>query len=456
MDYLLDYYFCCFKIYGRDFSVDKLKRDVLDNSRRSCIVRSFVSDQDRTVKVETDQSPCVPDNEKKKSPFLTRGEIFREEFLKRVVPWEEITESLDTFPYYINEHDCSRLLECMASHLKHDKLTRDHGGRLTTSSWRILLKSLPGTGLCRDKLVRALARELQVPLMVLDSSNLPPYNLSRDYSESDDEDTESDSEFEDESNSCCHHEDDSTDVSDDDEDEDDSRNSIETCKKCGSGESEQPKCLLKKGDRVKYDGPNFPIEGSNRILSTGQRGEVHEVNGDKVSVIFYTIGLTKNEEAEKDEESSKTAVQVWLDVNTQVLKSEQPLIVYFPDYFMWLPRTYVWETREKFISKVKDMFGQLNGRVVLICGEDKWDGIRRESKQLNASLKRLIGELKATRRSIGYDAYKLFNNIVYMGKPEEQDLLDTFFEQIEKDWRTVISTKNLSEMHKVHIVLFCS
>ncbi|KAL7115264.1 hypothetical protein ACP275_04G173600 [Erythranthe tilingii] len=449
-------------------SVKLNKRDVLDNSRRSCVVRSFVSDQDRTVKVETEKC-CVPDNEKKKSPFLTRGEIFREEFLKRVVPWEEITESLDTFPYYINEHNCSRLLECMASHLKHDKLTRDHGGRLTTSSWRILLKSLPGTGLCRDKLVRALARELQVPLMVLDSSNLPPYNLSRDYSEPDDEDTDSDSEFEDESNSCCDHEEDSADVSDDDEEEDDSQNSIETCKKCGSGESEQPKCLLKKGDRVKYDGPNFPIEGSNRILSTGQRGEVHEVNGDKVSVIFYTIGLTKNEEAEKDEESSKTAVQVWLDVEhvkhdcdaqvhdcyvamevlCEVLKFEQPLIVYFPDYFMWLPRTYIWETREEFISKVKDMFGQLNGRVVLICGEDKWDGIRRESKELNASLKRLIGELKATRRSSGYDAYKLFNNIVHMGKPEEQDLLDTFFEQIEKDWRTVISRKNLSEMHKV-------
>ncbi|KAL7153472.1 hypothetical protein ABFS83_04G170800 [Erythranthe nasuta] len=358
----------------------KLNKRVLDNNRRSCIVRSFVSDQ----------SPCVTDNEKKKSPVLTRGEIFREEFLKRVIPWEEITESLDTFPYYINEHDCSRLLECMASHLKHDKLTRNHGGRLTTSSWRILLKSLPGTGLCRDKLVRALARELQVPLMVLDSSNLPPYNLSRDYSESDDEDTESDSEFEDESNSCCHHEEDSTDVSDE-EDEDDSRNSIETCKKCGSGESEQPKCLLKKGDRVKYNGPNFPIEGSNRILSTGQRGEVHEVNDDKVYVILYTIGLTKNEEAEKDEESSKTALQVWLDaehvkhdcdaqvhdcyvameVLCEVLKSEQPLIVYFPDYFMWLPRTYIWETREQFISKVKEMFGQLNGRVVLICGEDR-------------------------------------------------------------------------------------
>ncbi|XP_012829179.1 PREDICTED: uncharacterized protein LOC105950378 [Erythranthe guttata] len=414
-------------------SVKLNKRDVLDNSRRSCIVRSFVSDQDRTVKVETDQSPCVPDNEKKKSPFLTRGEIFREEFLKRVVPWEEITESLDTFPYYINEHDCSRLLECMASHLKHDKLTRDHGGRLTTSSWRILLKSLPGTGLCRDKLVRALARELQVPLMVLDSSNLPPYNLSRDYSESDDEDTESDSEFEDESNSCCHHEDDSTDVSDDDEDEDDSRNSIETCKKCGSGESEQPKCLLKKGDRVKYDGPNFPIEGSNRLPSVlisqllqylslcfiylvffftnNYAYTLHEVNGDKVSVIFYTIGLTKNEEAEKDEESSKTAVQVWLDVE---------------------------HVKHDCDAQVHDCYVAME----VLCE--------------NASLKRLIGELKATRRSIGYDAYKLFNNIVYMGKPEEQDLLDTFFEQIEKDWRTVISTKNLSEMHKVHIVLFCS
>lgn len=37
----------------------------------------------------------------KESPFLTRRERFRNEFLRRVVPWEKITVSWDNFPYYI-------------------------------------------------------------------------------------------------------------------------------------------------------------------------------------------------------------------------------------------------------------------------------------------------------------------------------------------------------------------
>lgn len=37
---------------------------------------------------------------KKESPFLTRREKFKNEFLRRVIPWEKITVSWDTFPYF--------------------------------------------------------------------------------------------------------------------------------------------------------------------------------------------------------------------------------------------------------------------------------------------------------------------------------------------------------------------
>lgn len=41
------------------------------------------------------------DNKKKDSPFLTRRERFKNEFLRRITPWEKITVSWDNFPYYV-------------------------------------------------------------------------------------------------------------------------------------------------------------------------------------------------------------------------------------------------------------------------------------------------------------------------------------------------------------------
>lgn len=41
------------------------------------------------------------DSKKKESPFLTKRERFKKEFMRRVVPWEKIKVSWDKFPYYI-------------------------------------------------------------------------------------------------------------------------------------------------------------------------------------------------------------------------------------------------------------------------------------------------------------------------------------------------------------------
>lgn len=41
------------------------------------------------------------ESKKKESPFLTKRERFKNEFLRRLVPSEKITVSWDTFPYYI-------------------------------------------------------------------------------------------------------------------------------------------------------------------------------------------------------------------------------------------------------------------------------------------------------------------------------------------------------------------
>ncbi|KAK4394692.1 Spastin [Sesamum angolense] len=235
------------------------------------------------------------ENKKKESPFLSRRERFRNEFLRRVVPWEKITVSWDSFPYYLHDHTKKLLVECAASHLKHKKFTTDYGGRLTSSSGRILLQSMPGTELYRERLVRALARDLQVPLMVLDGNILAPYDFNEDESESDEENAEtSESEAEDE-NDASNEEDYTsggearTDGSDDEVDIHASAEAlrklipynIEEFEKSVSGESETSSTSstsesaepsdkanrpLKKGDRVKYIGPSICIEANNRIV----------------------------------------------------------------------------------------------------------------------------------------------------------------------------------------------
>ena len=46
-----------------------------------------------------------------------------------------------------SDHTKNLLVECAASHLKHNKFTASYGARLTSSSGRILLQSVPGLSL---------------------------------------------------------------------------------------------------------------------------------------------------------------------------------------------------------------------------------------------------------------------------------------------------------------------
>ncbi|KAJ0799155.1 hypothetical protein HanLR1_Chr00c2185g0836611 [Helianthus annuus] len=123
------------------------------------------------------------ESKRKESPLLSKRQRFKNEFTRRIIPWEKQTVSWDTFPYYIHEHSKNLLVECAASHLKNKTFTTTYGSRLDSSSGRILLQSVPGTELYRERLIRALARDLQVPLLILDSSVLAPYDFGEDNSE---------------------------------------------------------------------------------------------------------------------------------------------------------------------------------------------------------------------------------------------------------------------------------
>ncbi|XAR53219.1 Adenosinetriphosphatase [Bertholletia excelsa] len=371
------------------------------------------------------------ESKKRESPFLSKREKFKNEFLRRVVPWEKINVTWETFPYYIHEHTKKLLVECAASHLKNKKWTTKYGANLISSSGRILLQSVPGTELYRERLVKALAHDLQVPLLVLDSSVLAPYDFGEDCpseSESDDDNVESgeectsDSEIEDENDASNEDEwtgsgdakSDCTDV-----DEVDVQISAEALKKlvpcsieefekrvCGESESSSEPSKsesggpsdnsarpLRKGDRVKYIGPSVNNGADSRSLSSGQRGEVYEVSGESVAVILDNTEK-RVEGQDKDENPTEEATKsplCWIHVKylehdhdiqaedsyiavdalCEILHSVQPIVVYFPDASVWLSRAVSKSNRKEFVKKVQAMLDQLSGPVILICGMNK-------------------------------------------------------------------------------------
>ncbi|MBA0834458.1 hypothetical protein Goarm_006811, partial [Gossypium armourianum] len=508
---------------GANFDKGKTRRGKFGNDVKPCDVHAQLGEQDQKEWLNNEKLSI--ESKKKESPFLTRREKFKNEFLRRVLPWQKIHVSWETFPYYIHENTKNILVECVASNLKHKELSASYGARLPSSSGRILLQSVPGTELYRERVVRALARELQVPLLVLDSSDFGDDCSSE--SESDEDNLESvvdgtsESDIEDE-NDASNEEDwtssneTRTDCSDEDEVQATAEAALkklvpynlEEFEKRVSGESEsssesskteadesanKSKQLLKKGDRVKYIGPNVQSEASKRIilgkiptsdgptnvytsirgrsLCSGQRGEVYEVNGDRVAVILdiSTDDRAKEEKDEKSTEESASPPVYWLNVKDvehdhdtqaedcyiamealcEVLNSKQPLIVYFQDSSQWLSRAVPKSKHKEFVSKVHEMFDKVSGPVVLICGQNRVETGSKEKEKFPLPLKRLTEGLKATKRSTDDEIYKLFTNVLCIHPPKEEDLLRIFNKQLDEDRRIVISRSNLNELHKV-------
>ncbi|XP_012572706.1 uncharacterized protein [Cicer arietinum] len=466
------------------------------------------------------------ESKKKESPFLTRRDKFKNEFLRRIVPWEKINISWDTFPYHINEHSKNLLMECAASHLRHNKFTKSYGTHLASSSGRILLQSIPGTELYRERLVRALAQDLQVPLLVLDSSILAPYDIDDDQSsdyESDDDNAESgeegDLESENDDDNDASNEEEWTSSAEAKSDASDNEDALATAeaalkkvkaavkklvpynveefeKMVTGGEessassnsndaksSDKSGCELRKGDRVKYIGPSVQVTADDRPLSNGQRGEVYEVNGDRVAVILDVNEEKANESEVENSNNDRAKPPIYwihvkdiendLDAQSQdcyiavealceVLNTKKPLIVYFPDSSQWLHKSVPKSNRNEFFHKVEEMFDRLSGPVVLICGQNKVHSGTKEKEQftmilpnfgrvakLPLSLKRLTDGFKGGKTSEDDEINKLFSNVLCVHPPKDENLQTVFKKQLEEDRKIVISRSNLNELRKV-------
>ncbi|KAJ1258686.1 hypothetical protein BS78_10G094600 [Paspalum vaginatum] len=379
-------------------------------------------------------------------PFLTKRDRFRNEFLRRVVPWDKTGISWCSFPYYVDSDVRQLLSECVASHLQHKNVAMGYGSGLRSCSGRILLQSFPGTELYLERFVRALANELRAQLLILDSSVLAPYRgvgIQENFSAAE------------------------------------SSRTAESSK-------EEKRCL-QKGDRVKYVGTSVVVEADHRTLSNGQRGEVCEINGDQVAVIFDPPEVDDGNKDEANNEQNAKPTVYWVDTQDivhdhdtqaedwhiamealcEVLQSLQPAIVYFPDSSQWLSRAVPGSKQREFVEKVEEMFDQLTGPLVWICGENIVEASTEASEDVEpvsdklktmvlhtmsrvpGLIARLHAVLKEQKPSRSSDLTKLFKNRFFIPPPKDDEQLRVFNSQIEEDRKIIISRHNLLELHKV-------
>lgn len=84
---------------GTNFNKGKTQSEEAGDHVRSCDAHAQLGEQDQKEWLSNEKLSI--ESKKKESPFLTRHEKFKNEFLRRVVPWEKIHVSWETFPYYI-------------------------------------------------------------------------------------------------------------------------------------------------------------------------------------------------------------------------------------------------------------------------------------------------------------------------------------------------------------------
>ncbi|KAL2515747.1 P-loop containing nucleoside triphosphate hydrolase superfamily protein [Forsythia ovata] len=288
-------------------------------------------------------------------------------------------------------------MECAASHLKHKKFTAAYGGRLTSSSGRILLQSIPGTELYRERLVRALARDLQVPLLMLDSSA-----FSDDYStesESDEDNAESGEECTSESEV---------------EDENDASNEEEYT---SSSET-----------RTDASDDEIDVQASAEALKKLVPYNLEDFE-KRVSGESDSSSSSKSETVEPSDKANRPLKK---GIHFMIVLGKIPT----PDgstnaYTVIRGRWVVKDIEHDVDAQTHDCYAAMEA----LCEP--------------LPLRRLTEGLKATKRSEDDDIYKLFSNVMSIYPPKEEDLLRTFNKQIEEDRRIVIARSNLNELHKV-------
>lgn len=84
---------------GANFAKGNNWQETAKEDIRNCDAHARLGEQDQKEWLINEKLSM--ESRKKDSPFLTRRDRFKNEFLRRIIPWEKITVSWETFPYYI-------------------------------------------------------------------------------------------------------------------------------------------------------------------------------------------------------------------------------------------------------------------------------------------------------------------------------------------------------------------
>jgi len=106
------------------------------------------------------------------SSLASQKKSLKEELAKSFVSWRDIRESLDDFPYYLDNDAKELLLNSAFAFIKKPDAMK-HITDLPSISRRILLAGPPGSEMCQETLVRALARRLEANLFVFEGFKTP-------------------------------------------------------------------------------------------------------------------------------------------------------------------------------------------------------------------------------------------------------------------------------------------
>jgi hypothetical protein len=84
---------------GASSDNEKTRQETVSEDARHCDAHARLGEQDQKEWLHNEK--LAIEAKKKESPSLTRREKFKNEFLRRIVPWEKLHVSWDNFPYYI-------------------------------------------------------------------------------------------------------------------------------------------------------------------------------------------------------------------------------------------------------------------------------------------------------------------------------------------------------------------
>ena len=84
---------------GANFDKGQNQQEKFGKDVKYCNAHAQLGEQDQEEWLNNEKLSI--ESKRRESPFLTRRDRFRNEFLRRIVPWEKINISWDTFPYHI-------------------------------------------------------------------------------------------------------------------------------------------------------------------------------------------------------------------------------------------------------------------------------------------------------------------------------------------------------------------